>query len=322
LKPIGRIVANEKIRFNKRIYMFIFFLSISAILWLLQKLNHEYTDYLQYPVTITHLPENRIIAPNSNLEVNLKVNALGYHLLRYKMFSYYNPIQLPFERYRYKNGRYFIVLSALQNQIVTQLSSDLNLLGVSPDTLFFELTSVKTKFVPVILETNIVFEKQHMQAGKAVVKPDSVKITGSASVIDTITMAKTQKIELNNVSENIQQTIHISSIEGLFINPVKVDVFIPVDKFTEARIKIPITIINIPQNYEVLLSPKEVTVICNVPVKKFFKLKPEHFRVVCDFNDMIGNSMEKIRVSTERSPDFVGRIQVEPRYVDFIIIRH
>ncbi len=301
--------------------MFLFFLIISTTLWLLLKLSHEYTATIVYPVTLVNLPENRMVSYGTKLELNLRVKAYGYNLIRYKLFRYYNPIQLSAEKVGVTNGKHYIVVSNRQGQISSQLNSELVLLGFSPDTLFFKLSPVITKEVYVEPKIKITFVSQHMQAGKIKVTPEKVSLKGPSSVLDTINKLYTYPITFQRVSDNIETVADVAAVEGVAVFPRKVKISVPVDKFTETRLNVPVECINIPQGYEVKFSPDEVVIVCNVTVSKYYILRPEHFRVVCDYSELMANNTSRTRVSVERYPDFVGRVQVEPRYVDFVIIK-
>lgn len=301
--------------------MFLFFLIISTTLWLLLKLSHEYTATIVYPVTLVNLPESGMVSSGTKLELNLRVKAYGYNLIRYKLFKYYNPIQLSAEKVGLTNGKHYVVVSNRQGHISSQLNSELALIGFSPDTLFFTLSPVVTKEVYVEPKINLTFVSQHMQAGKIKVIPEKVTLKGPSSVLDTINNLSTHPLSFQKVSDNIETVADVVAIEGVTISPRKVKITIPVDKFTETRLKVPVECINTPQGYEVKFSPDEVTIVCNVTVSKYYVLRPEHFRVVCDYSELVASNTSKTRVSVERYPDFVGRVQVEPRYVDFVILK-
>lgn len=311
----------DKIRLNKRVYMFLFFLFISIILWLLIKLRYEYVSTITYKVNISELPDNKVVVESDSLIAKVKVRALGYNLLRYKFFKYYKPLQVTADGLIPSKGMYYILLSRQRERFSLQLGPDLTLLEVSPDTLYFQLSDVVQKRVTVKPDLKITYAKQHMQAGSYTVSPAEVRAKGPASIIDTLSFIYTQPLVLENISDSIDVELPLKPVKGVSFQPSDVRVSIPVEKFTEARVEVPVSCINIPLGYDVLLSPKAVTVICNVAVSKYFALKPDHFTIVCDYNDLIFEPSGKVHVKVSEHPDFIGRIQLEPRKVDFIIVK-
>lgn len=301
--------------------MFIFFLSISIILWLLIKLRYEYISTITYKVSIVDLPDNKVVVESNELSATVKVRALGYNLLRYKLLKFYKPLLVTADGLVHANGKNYILLSSQHERLSSQLGPNLTLLDISPDTLYFQLSKVVQKSLPVIPNLRITYAKQYMQASSYSIAPFSVKVKGPSSVIDTLSFIYTQPLVLENVSDSIDILVPLKPIGEIILQPSVVRISIPVEKFTEARVDVPVSCINKPVGVDVLLAPKAVTVTCNVAVSKYFALKPEHFTIVCDYNDLINEPSGKAHVKVIKHPDFIGRIQLEPRKVDFIIVK-
>lgn len=301
--------------------MFLFFLVISIILWLLIKLRYEYVSTITYKVNLYELPKSKVAVLSDSLSVTLKVKALGYNLLRYKLFKYYKPLSVSVRGANILKGNYYVVLSGQLDKLASQLGTGFILLGVSPDTLYFHLSDVIQKRVPVKPELNITYAKQHMQTGNCTIVPKAVKVTGPASIIDTLSSVNTQPLTLEDIYDNINTTIPIKPMKNVSFKPSEVRISIPVEKFTEARVNVPISCVNTPYGYEVMLSPKTVSVVCNVAVSKYFALKPDHFSIICDYNDLIMETSGKTVIKLVKYPDFIGNIQIDPRKIDFIIVK-
>jgi len=320
-KTYNKILRPDKIRFNKRVYMFLFFLFISIILWLLIKLRYEYVSTVTYDINLSELPENKVVVAPNSLSVTVKIKALGYNLLRYKLFRYYKPLSVNANAIQYNDGKYYLLLSTQLNRFSAQLGSNLTLLEVSPDTLYFQLSDVVKRTIPVKPDLTITYAKQYMQAGSYSVRPSEVEVVGPASIVDTINFAHTLPMVLENISDSVDAVLQLKPISGLRFRPSGVHVIIPVEKFTEAKINVPVSCVNVPAGYNVLFAPKEVTVTCNVAVSKYFTLKPNHFAVTCDYTELIAEKSSKAVVKLTMYPNFIGRIQIEPRKVDFVIVK-
>ena len=91
LKDINDCKLLGKISFDA---VFSLFLVISAILWFLLKLSHEYSDELVYPVRYSNLQKGKIITGTPPEKISVKVKAYGYTLLRYKFTSYSYPLNI------------------------------------------------------------------------------------------------------------------------------------------------------------------------------------------------------------------------------------
>jgi YbbR domain-containing protein len=217
------------------------------------------------------------------------------------------------------NYEYYLVLTDKFGTFASQLSDDIILLGVQPDTLYFSMANVIDKVVKISPVIAVTFANQHMLAGAIKVNPQSITITGPRSILDTINEIKTAPISLNLISQTHEEKALLASIQQVSFSQNTVKVEVPVEKFTETTLEVPIVALNVPDKSKVMLLPEKVTVKCNITVSKYFQLKPNQFELVCDFNDSDAIAGGKIRISVQKSPEHVARIDFKPKYADFII---
>jgi len=323
LRQFNLVVNREKAKFNKRLAIFLFFLFISTVLWFLIKLSHEYTTDLDYPIQLVNPPKGKVIVGAPPRTVQLRVKAYGYTLLRYKAMALLSPIQVNLKGAKLSlnsdGSEYFLMLGDKLNSFVSQLSDDIILLGVQPDTLFFSMANVIDKVVKISPSITATFANQHMLAGSIKVSPQTITITGPRSILDTINEIKTVPISLDLISQTHKEKVMLASIQQVSFSKNTVAIEVPVEKFTETTLEVPIIPLNVPDKSQVILLPEKVTVKCNVTVSKYFQLKPNQFKLVCDFSDSDAISGGKIRISVQKSPEHVARIDFQPKYVDFIL---
>lgn len=323
LRQFNLVVNREKAKFNKRLAIFLFFLFISTVLWFLIKLSHEYTTDLDYPVQLINPTKGKVIVGVPPRTVQLRVKAYGYTLLRYKAMALLSPLKINIngaKLNKHSDGsEYFILMPNRTSNIISQLSDDIVLLGIQPDTLFFSMATVIDKVVSIKPDINVTYANQFMLAGAIKIKPQSITITGPKSIIDTINDVTTRPLAINLLAKTSRSNVQLLPVQQVVYSQNEVIVEIPVEKFTETTLDVPITPINTPENSQIILLPEKVSVKCNVIVSKFFMLKPNQFRLVCDFGNSDVVAGGKVRVNIEKYPDYVGRIDFQPKYVDFII---
>lgn len=323
LRQFNLVVNREKAKFNKRLAIFLFFLFISTVLWFLIKLSHEYTTDLDYPVQLINPTKGKVIVGVPPRTVQLRVKAYGYTLLRYKAMALLSPLKINIngaKLNKHSDGsEYFILMPNRTSNIISQLSDDIVLLGIQPDTLFFSMATVIDKVVSIKPDINVTYANQFMLAGAIKIKPQSITITGPKSIIDTINDVTTRPLAINLLAKTSRSNVQLLPVQQVVYSQNEVIVEIPVEKFTETTLDVPITPINTPENSQIILLPEKVSVKCNVIVSKFFMLKPNQFRLVCDFGNSDVVAGGKVRINIEKYPDYVGRIDFQPKYVDFII---
>lgn len=286
-------------------------------------MSHEYTTELNYPIQLVNSPKGKVIVGVPPRTVQIRVKAYGYTLLRYKLIALLSPIKINLngakEISKTDGSDYFLLMSNKFSSIVSQLSDDIILLGVQPDTLYFSMAAVVDKVVKIKPEINATYANQYMLAGSMRITPQNITVTGPRSIIDTIYEVKTKQVTLNLLSETNKLKVQLQPIQQISFSQNEVNVEIPIEKFTETTLEILLVPINIPDNAQIVLLPEKVSVKCNVIVSKFFLLKPNQFRLVCDFKDNEAISGGKVRVTIEKHPNYVGRIDFQPKYVDYII---
>jgi hypothetical protein len=324
LKQFSSFLYREKTRFNQKLAVFAFFLVISIALWYLNKLNSDYTTMVDYPVTFSNIPRNQILVGSPPKTISLKVSGFGYSILRFKIAAPLSPIvinlsQLALHSQSESDSKKFIITSMTRGMVSLQLSSDIQLVSVSPDTLFMEFTSLITKKVKVIPNVNFSFEKQHMQSGPLTISPDSVTISGPATVIDTIKSVKTQMLSLSKLSSTAIHNLNLLPIKQIGFSHRKVSIEIPVDKYTEILLEVPIHVENIPRGTNLILLPNLIKLRCNVPMGMVYATKPKDFSVATNYINSQTHSGNKLRIDLLKFPTYLKVVDFEPKFVEFYI---
>lgn len=324
LRQFGHVFDKDRAKFNQRLIIFIFFLIVSTVIWYLSKLNHEYSTSLSYPVRYESLPKGKVLVGEPPRKIQLKVKAFGYTLLKCKLGAALSPIELDLNKhlsYAYEGTKVkqFVLTYRLRNSVVKQLGSEILLEGIEPDTLNVELADMVSKRVVVKPNVEVGFEQQYMQSGYLDIEPDSIIISGPKSIIDTIKVVQTKSVKLKKLDQKVSKKMSLIPINQVSFSRRSVMLSVPVEKYTELTVKVPVGIDNQPDSVKLLFIPKAVDVKCNVVLSKYFTLSPSMFKADVDFNQ-IGTSLnKKLKVKLSIVPEFVKMVDYSPKYVEYII---
>lgn len=328
IKYIKDILSRRK-KLDQRFFVFIFFLLLSTIFWFLQALSKNYTTTILYPVRYTDYPANKILVGEENLptHLNLKVNAYGFTLLQYKLSTSLLPIifnlnSTPLNMVSNSDSsRYYLLTDLYTSQVAEQLSTEINVLDIEPDSVFFTFSNIIRKKVAVVPKVEIELEKQFMLDGKITSKPDSVLISGANTILDTIKYIETEPLSFSKLNKATYYTTSLREINEITIEKNnKVEIYIPVAEFTEARLQIPVEIENLPDSLILKTFPNRITTNFLVSLKDYDKIKVKDFKAIVDFNDIKGRfSQNKLRVRLKKSSGKVRALNFYPRKVEFII---
>jgi len=269
-------------------------------------------------------PKGKVIVGEPANSLQLKVTAYGYNLLRYSLGSSMMPLTIdllnaPVIPLRNSETRYYLLTSKIIHSFESQLSSELTLEEIQPDTIFFEFADLVAKRVNVVPDLRVSFERQYMQSGPLVVEPDTITISGPSSIIDTITNIKTLPLVYDKLYLPLEEMATLPKIQQVGFSHRKVMVKLPVEKYTEATIQVPIEIRNKPPDINIKLIPSTVDLKCNVVLSRYNLLKSSDFTLSVEYKSIEENKSGRLRVIVSRKPSYIHKIDFKPKYVDFII---
>lgn len=314
----------EKITSNKKLVVYLFFVGVATIFWFLNALSQEYVTTINYPVTYSNLPKDKVLTSKLPKQLTLKVNAFGFNLLQYKLSTAF--LSNSFNVNEYTNNRlsknsttkYLLVTSQIKDLIEEKLSSGFQLLEISPDTILFEFSPIFEKKVPIHLNSTLSFGQQFMLDGIVFLEKDSIQIKGPKSKLDSISVVETEMLVLESLNKTVKREVKFTKIDGVEFSENEVLVTIPVEQFTEDQRKVPIKVNNLPDSLLLRLFPGEVKVSYFVGLKNYETISSDQFDVRVDFNETKGNS-NKITVEMKMYPGSVSNVRFYPQNVSFLI---
>ncbi|MDR0815005.1 MAG: hypothetical protein LBN37_04545, partial [Bacteroidales bacterium] len=130
----------KKSRPRHELMLYLFFLLIAVVIWYMNALNKDYTTDLKFSTHFVDLPADKVMMQAPDDHVTLTVQAQGFTLLKYRLGIIFHPVLI---KANYKNlkrlrkGEYYMLTTSVVENISEQLSSDVNLIRVTPDTLKF-----------------------------------------------------------------------------------------------------------------------------------------------------------------------------------------
>ncbi len=325
LQKWPRMPDGQRMQFRKRILLFSVFLLISVFIWFLNALGRTYTAQIAYPLVYTDLPEERVFLGDLPDNLDLRINAVGYALLRYKVLR--KPVPISFKvsaftmnRPGQDSARAYILTRYLKDQISSQLPSELQLLDIKPDTLHFQFTRQVTRMVPVRPDLIFQLDKQFTTRDGIQLKPDSVMVTGPDVILDTLRYISTERANLGLLSRNYSEKARLEKIKGLEYSGSRVDCTIELEKFTEVQLSIPIEVLNLPDSLLVQVFPSRIRFTCNVGLSKYDWVTNHLFKAVVDYASM-NDQQKELGVTIQNMPSFLLNYDYYPKTVEFLISR-
>jgi len=209
ITDISDYVKIVKLRNNKRVIVFLICLAIATTLWFLNALGKDYAATVSYPVKYVNPPDNRFLANQTPVKLDLKIEGQGFTIIRYKMMSF-SPIILDIEQVianlESNSGTYRVPGKNLIREVSSQLSTEIQINEISPEILEIVLDSLITKTVPVELDIEVEFVPQFNLKNPIKTIPDKVDITGPDIAMENISAVKTKvNITINWKRESVRK---------------------------------------------------------------------------------------------------------------------
>jgi len=298
-------------------------------LWLLVKLSQDYSTNISYPIEYKNNPINKININKLPTQINLKVSASGFEILKYKVTSDLIPIVLDIASEKLKilnsdTSINFIETISLLENINLQLSEnsilkDIKITNVEPDTLFFQFTEMISKKVEIKLNADITYFRQFMLKDNIIISPDSLIVQGPAIVLDTVDYVETQYVKFENLKDNVEKEIKLKTFKNLIYSIEKTLITINVEQFTEADAIVAIQIKNLPDSLKLKIFPNKIKINYLVGFSNYNIIGEDEFIATIDFNDIKNNLTNKLKIKIEASPDKIKSFQFTPTSVEYLI---
>jgi hypothetical protein len=324
---IRSILAKRDAKFRHKLSIFMVCLGISVIIWITIKLSDEYDTVIQIPVTYTNIPKEKVVTYASDTLLHVEIFEKGSDILRMNYLQKIAPVavNLKYLPLYPKDGEYegIITTTLLINDIERELNLIGKILAIRPDSIYLYFDTEKMRKVPVNARFNLTFEKEFMQYGPAVFTPDSVEVRGAENSIDMVKFASLGVIKQDKLSQNFRvekKFANDSTNRNLTFYPSKVTVSIPVEKYTEAEMEVPVRIIH-SNGLNVKTFPDKIRVFYNVALKDYSKIEPGMIVAVADISTVNLLEEDRIKVNLESFPTYIHINKIEPDMVEFIIIK-
>lgn len=316
---LSRKVKDFLLSYKSREFLiFLFFFFIAGGFWLLQTLNNDYEAEFSIPVRLKDVPNNVVLTSEPPSELRIKVKDKGTVLMNYMLGKSFFPVTFSFDDYKSRGNHVKVYASEFERKIRNQLNASTRLLAVKPDTLEYIYSTGKSKKVPVHFEGKVTAGRQHY-ISDTICTPDSVLVYAPKKMLDTITAAYTQRLELENIADTVKRRVALSAVKGAKFIPGSVELTFPVDIFTEKTVEVPIHGVNFPADKVLRTFPSKVHITFQVGLSRFSNIHADNFVINVSYEELLRLGSDKYKVKLKSFPKGVSQIRIVPEQVDFLI---
>lgn len=298
-----------------------FFLVFSAIIWLMVQLSKEYTQVVRIPIKYVNIPLDKSISDQRPEYLNLRLQDKGFVIIwNYRIFK--PELRVNMSAAKERDGKLVYIISEHRDTIAEQLGIDFEKSRFLKDEIAIDFQMKKEKKIRVIPKFQLSYAIGYSAGENISLKPDSIKVSGPEKIIDTLQAVKTKELKVEGIHSNIAGEVELdtSNMGMLTFYQNKVHYSQRVEKFTEGKMKIEVEVLNVPENINLVIFPKEVMVYYQVNLKEYEMVEPSDFRVVCDYNSLEPGDNYLLAEIVEK-PEFVTNLRLNERKIEFVIKR-
>ncbi len=311
---------------NRDLLVFLLFLVLATGLWFINALRKEYTSSISYPVKYAEFPNDYILLGKPQSKIQIQIKSLGFSILPYHLGKLLEPHFLNVSSFRRikTEKRYgaYLPTREIFREFAGTFPKDIELISISPDTLFIYFEKKERKKVPVKFNSQLKFKPQYYQSGKIKLKPDSVEVSGPSSLIDSIEFVNTEFKIYEALSDSLIRNMSLERIGNLEFAPNRIVVNIPIEPFTEKNMSIPITHLNIPDTLSLKTFPDDINLTFTVAASHFNTVKAQDFSVAVDFNSSITPGLpDRLKVRLLSQPEGLKNVSYSPLFVECLFKR-
>lgn len=314
-RKMRNFLLSEK---SREFFVFLFFFVVAGGFWLLQTLNNDYEADFSIPVRLRGVPNNTVITSEPASELHIKVKDKGTVLLNYILGKSFYPITLDFSDYKGSNNHVRVYASEFEKKVLAQLNVSTRLVSMKPDTLEYIYATGASKLVPVKLQGSVSAGRQYYLSD-TIFNPDSVLVYAPAGVLDTITVAYTQPVKLENISDTLKQQVPLLTRKGVKFVPASIEMMLPVDIYTEKTVEVPLHGVNFPADKVLRAFPSKIQVTFQVGLSRFRQVTASDFHINVSYEELLHLGSDKYTVRLKNVPEGVTQVRFNPEQVDFLI---
>lgn len=314
--------------FTKRggdLIILVFSLLLAFFMWSMHRMTKKYSAVLDYKVEINSNLSGRAHTAVSQNSLVLRGKSSGFFIFQQRLSQssgkrgniVLNIDSRQLKPYNAEYDLYYLMASDIEERIQEFFGNDLQLEGVSSDTLVFQFAKQANKKVPVAVKGAVTYASQYTAPGRMQLRPDSVVVYGDENVIDAIDSVFTQNIRESMVNSTIQGVVKLQQIPGVRFSNDEIYYSQGVIRYMENSVTVKLGTANFPSDTKILLVPQEVKVTFKVPFGSKNVFQPADFEVIVDYNHIYRSNV--LRPLVVNKPEEAFALKVDPMFVECLV---
>jgi len=299
---------------------FLFFLGFSAVIWVAVQFSKEYTEAIELPISYINTPKDKILIGNTPKTLDLRMRDRGFYIAWIRMFP--QKITIDISDAVEEGNALIYDLELHKPSILSQMRLDYEKVTFLQKSIKISFEQRAVKMVAVVSSIDLNFAVGYSALEEIKLQPDSIRLSGPVTVLDTLEFIRTKQLKINNISNDVKGKVQLETenLNEVSLYQNEVNYSVRTEKFTEGKAEIPIRLLNVPEGTNVVIFPKELIIYYQVSLSDFEQIKPSSFEVAVDFKNAQDSDGFLIAQIIQK-PNQVNNIRLNEKKVQFVIKR-
>jgi len=295
---------------QKRFRFFIPALLVSLLMWFITNLSKEYVKTIPVKIVFSKITPGHLVKCKDTI-LTVKIQGSGFSLWssQLKNVVYTIPVNDFKTNWNWQQNQY------LFKQI---LPKNILVVNVTPSTIAYTQFKLEHKKVKVQHHIKVV-PKLGYGITKLTLQPDSVLIYGHQKEIKNIKFIKTDSLLFKNRTTAVSGEVSLLlPAEVLQVSEKKISYQYDVERYTQGDFLVPIQLINVPENTEVSIFPKQIHVQFQSPLSVFETYQSQHFLLTVNCSNL--ENKTALAVELKNIPAGMKNVRLLKKSVTFLVL--
>jgi hypothetical protein len=282
----------------------------ASTFWFFSALGKQYNTRIKHPINVVFDEDSLVLMKPIVGNLELDVSGGGWDLFRQGFWFGSDPIVIePDNPVSIK----FLTRPTLL-PIVSDHLKQFQINFLYTDTIHIDINrKISRRVVLEVDSSKISLEDGFRIISPIKIEPDTIRVFGPTSFIDTLTSRYTVPIESQEIDRNFDRFLSLGLPEGYSISsdPSTVNVTFEIDRFDRLRMQVPLEKLNFPEDSSAYLEEENVTVSFTIQRALRQDFFAEDFKVIIDF-DMLEKADSTAPIFPMIFPENALEVEVSP----------
>lgn len=251
-------------------------IGVAFIFWVGTKMSERYDTSMRIALQFLPPSPRTILAQSPPQALEVTLEGTGWQLAAQALKR--KPLMLTYELSA--DTQQVFRLQQLTRDVRAALPSDIQITTITPELIPLQLDVKSTRVVPIELPYRLHTAEQFVQADAIALRPDSVALTGPASILRDVKVWYTDTLVFEGLTQSVEGVAPLSAFPNgqVTFQPQALTYRLPVEQLTEKTLQVPIQV-DAPDPTQWRIFPDQVSITCNVPLSQYELLQKADIQI-------------------------------------------